>query len=94
MILSFPAPPGILSMHWLADHLLLWQSPVTHAALLSAHSYYFHTLIRMDAVFSTVLHACWLLGGVFVVAKIALGRRESNWLFDGASLCGYQGAVV
>lgn len=74
-------------MHWLADHLLLWQSPITHESLNSAHTYYANTVLRMEAPFSAILHGGWMLAAAVVAFKILKGRRESNWLFDGASLC-------
>ncbi|PWO00216.1 hypothetical protein FA09DRAFT_328320 [Tilletiopsis washingtonensis] len=82
---------GTLAVHWTADHLLLWQSPITRASLLSAHGYYAETLGHLSA---RALAALYALGGAAVLAccvKIAAGR-ESNWLFDGASLFLY-GAV-
>lgn len=79
-------------MHWLADHLLLWQSPLTHASVVSAHAYYSNTLIvptPSTVPFARILHTGWIIGAFIVLAKLAKGRRESNWLFDGASLCEY-----
>ena len=82
-----PIHAGTLSMHWLADHLLLWQSPITHESLLSAHAYYSNTVLGMDTPFAYALHAGWVLAAGVLIGKILGGRRESNWLFDGASLC-------
>ncbi|PWN93068.1 hypothetical protein FA10DRAFT_263773 [Acaromyces ingoldii] len=76
---------GTLAMHWTADHLVLWQSPVTRPSLLSAHIYYSHTLVSMPEYFTIGQYAVGTLGGVMLLAKV-LGGRESNWLFDGASL--------
>ncbi|UZJ54570.1 hypothetical protein CBS101457_003890 [Exobasidium rhododendri] len=76
---------GTLAMHWTADHLVLWQSPVTRPSLLSAHLYYTHTLVEMPAIFNTVQYAVGLAGSFILILKAA-GGRESNWLFDGASL--------
>lgn len=95
---------GVLSMHWTADHLLLWQSPITHQSLVSAHAYYSHTYGINSGSFlpssiragqgsaevkeqGLVLHLAWALGCLLVLSKIFFGRRQSNWLFDGASLC-------
>lgn len=80
-------------MHWTADHLVLWQSPVTRPSLLSAHIYYSHTLVSMPEYFIIGQYAVGTLGGVMLLAK-ALGGRESNWLFDGASLCECIDAVL
>ncbi|PWN54317.1 hypothetical protein IE53DRAFT_383091 [Violaceomyces palustris] len=76
---------GTLAMHWTADHLLLWQTPVTHDSLLSAHTYYQSTLVEMDPYFTHTLHGIGMLGALLLISKV-LGGRESNWLFDGASL--------
>lgn len=73
-------------MHWTADHLLLWQSPITHVSLLSALNYYHHTLVQMSQPFNAALHTVGIIGAALLASK-ALGGRESNWLFDGASLC-------
>lgn len=73
-------------MHWSADHLVLWQSPVTRPSLLSAHVYYSYTLVEMPEYFTWGQYAIGSLGGLMLLTK-ALGGRESNWLFDGASLC-------
>jgi hypothetical protein len=84
---------GTLAVHWTADHLLLWQSPITRASLLSAHGYYAETLGHLSV---RALAALYALGGAAVLAccvKIAAGR-ESNWLFDGASLCESGGRVA
>lgn len=84
---------GTLSMHWSADHLLLWQAPITRASLLSAHAYYADTLANLSA---RALASLYALGGAAVLAccvKIAAGR-ESNWLFDGASLCEWCGRCM
>ena len=81
-------------MHWLADHLLLWQSPITHANLISAHRYYSNSLINSDPRFNAALHSIWVIGALTVLAKIVLGRRESNWLFDGASLFLYSASAL
>ncbi|CAO1638681.1 unnamed protein product [Sympodiomycopsis kandeliae] len=85
---------GTLSMHWLADHLLLWQSPITHESLISAHAYYSNTVVSMQSPFNYILHAGWILAASIVLSKILGGRRESNWLFDGASLFLYIAAGV
>lgn len=73
-------------MHWTADHLVLWQSPVTRSSLLSAHAYYTHTLVEMPIWFSIFQYSMGILVAGTLILKAA-GGRESNWLFDGASLC-------
>lgn len=80
-------------MHWTADHLLLWQSPITHQSLLSAHVYYTHTLVRMPRAFA-LLHTAISTSCAGIILAKALGGRESNWLFDGASLFLYGAAVL
>lgn len=103
---------GVLSMHWTADHLLLWQSPITHQSLVSAHAYYSHTYGVNSGSFlpssvggtgkgsadvkeqGLVLHLAWALGCLLVLSKIFFGRRQSNWLFDGASLCEWKGKAA
>ncbi|CAO1617000.1 unnamed protein product [Parajaminaea phylloscopi] len=88
---------GILAMHWQADHLLLWQSPLTHESLISAHSYYSNTLlapVSSRAPFVTILHGAWTAGAILVVTKLLRGRKESNWLFDGASLFLYAASLL
>ncbi|EPQ31150.1 uncharacterized protein PFL1_01339 [Pseudozyma flocculosa PF-1] len=76
---------GTLAIHWTADHLILWQTPVTHDSLRTAHVYYQNTMVDMSANFSKALHGVGLIGALLLISK-ALGGRESNWLFDGASL--------
>lgn len=73
-------------MHWSADHLVLWQAPVTRPSLLSAHIYYADTLVDMPPLFNAVQYAVGIAGSLILILKAA-GGRESNWLFDGASLC-------
>lgn len=80
-------------MHWTADHLVLWQSPVTHDSLVSAHIYYTHTLALIPPSFSLIQKVIGTAAAAFIVFK-ALGGRESNWLFDGASLFLYGAAVL
>ncbi|CAO1627035.1 unnamed protein product [Jaminaea pallidilutea] len=90
---------GILAVHWLADHLVLWQSPITHASLVSAHGYYRNTLLEVGTSSShraivALIHATWTIGAVLVVGKLLKGRKESNWLFDGASLFLYAASLL
>lgn len=73
-------------MHWTADHLLLWQSPITRPSLLSAQMYYANTLVHMPPAFHTLHYVVGTSGAAILLSK-ALGGKESNWLFDGASLC-------
>jgi hypothetical protein len=82
---------GTLAMHWTADHLVLWQSPVTRPSLLSAHIYYINTLVEMPPLFNAIQYAVGIAGSFVLIFKAA-GGRESNWLFDGASLCELLGA--
>lgn len=79
-------PAGTLAMHWTSDHLLLWQAPVTRASLVSAHIYYVNTLVNMSQRFH-LLYSATATSGVALLVSKALSGRESNWLFDGASLC-------
>lgn len=72
-------------MHWTADHLILWQSPVTYDSVVTAYTYYKDTMVEMPSIFSKFLHAVGTLAALLLISK-ALGGRESNWLFDGASL--------
>ncbi|KAE8234077.1 hypothetical protein CF326_g883 [Tilletia indica] len=78
---------GTLAMHWTADHLLLWQSPITPTSLLRSYTYYSRSLLPVldSAPHATVLYGAGLLGSSVTLLK-AWGGRESNWLFDGASL--------
>ncbi len=72
-------------MHWTADHLILWQAPVTYDSVVTAYTYYSDTMVDMPYIFRKILHGVGTLAAVLLIAK-ALGGRESNWLFDGASL--------
>ncbi|KAK0551005.1 hypothetical protein OC846_000131 [Tilletia horrida] len=78
---------GTLALHWTADHLLLWQSPITSISLQRSYTYYAQSLIPcLDSPpHSAILYGAGLLGSTTTLLK-ALGGRESNWLFDGASL--------
>ncbi|KAN0062574.1 hypothetical protein ACQY0O_005106 [Thecaphora frezii] len=76
---------GTLAIHWTADHLVLWQTPVTYESLQVAHTYYQNTLVDMAGGFSKALHSVGLVVITLLISK-ALGGKESNWLFDGASL--------
>lgn len=76
---------GTLAMHWTADHLILWQSPVTYDSVVTAYTYYQDTMVEMPSIFSKLLHTVGTLAALLLISK-ALGGRESNWLFDGASL--------
>lgn len=76
---------GTLAMHWTADHLILWQSPVTYDSVATAYTYYQDTMVDMPLVFQRLLHGSGTLVALLIISK-ALGGRESNWLFDGASL--------
>jgi hypothetical protein len=80
-------------MHWTADHLLLWQSPITRESLLSAQTYYNIALVNMPHAFHLIHMALATSGAAFLLTK-ALGGRESNWLFDGASLFLYGATAV
>lgn len=40
----------------------------------------------MTPTFSGIIHGVGVTGAITLGAKV-LGGRESNWLFDGASLC-------
>jgi len=84
---------GTLAMHWTADHLVLWQSPVTRNSLLSAHSYYANTMVDIPPLFNALQYIVGIAGSFLLIFKAA-GGRESNWLFDGASLCKYKAALV
>lgn len=79
---------GTLAMHWNADHLVLWQSPVTRPSLILAHIYYNDTLVKIPSLFQMLHYSVGTSGAALLVIKV-LGGRESNWLFDGASLCKY-----
>ncbi|KAL9940490.1 hypothetical protein V8E36_001195 [Tilletia maclaganii] len=78
---------GTLALHWSADHLLLWQSPITPTSLYRSFTYYSNSLLPVldSPGHGPVLYAAGLLGSTVTLLK-ALGGRESNWLFDGASL--------
>ncbi len=47
--------------------------------------YYQDTMVDMPFVFQKLLHGVGTLSALLLISK-ALGGRESNWLFDGASL--------
>ncbi|PWY99037.1 hypothetical protein BCV70DRAFT_201261 [Testicularia cyperi] len=76
---------GTLAMHWTADHLMLWQNPVTYDSVVTAYTYYQDTMVDMTPLFRKTLHGVGTLAALLLISK-ALGGRESNWLFDGASL--------
>ncbi|CAD6883969.1 unnamed protein product [Tilletia caries] len=78
---------GTLAMHWTADHLLLWQSPITPDSLLRSYTYYSRSLLPVlnSPPHAVILYGAGLIGSAVTLLK-ALGGRESNWLFDGASL--------
>lgn len=76
---------GTLAIHWTADHLMLWQTPVTYDSVLTAYTYYQDTMVEMPTYFHRILHGIGTLATLLLGSK-ALGGRESNWLFDGASL--------
>ncbi|KDN40443.1 hypothetical protein K437DRAFT_258667 [Tilletiaria anomala UBC 951] len=76
---------GTLAMHWTADHLMLWQTPITRQSLLTAHEYYHYTFSDASKTFQSAIVGVACLGAGTAFVKI-LGGRESNWLFDGASL--------
>lgn len=84
---------GTLAMHWTADHLVLWQSPITRPSLLSAQAYYANTLVHMPNSFHSIHYIIGTSGAAILVYK-ALGGRESNWLFDGASLFLYGASAL
>ena len=74
-------------MHWQADHLMLWQTPITRQSLLTAHEYYHFTFTSSSRPrFQEVIVGITCIGAGSAFLKV-LGGRESNWLFDGASLC-------
>ncbi len=72
-------------MHWTADHLILWQAPVTYDSVVTAYTYYQDTMVDMPSVHRKLLLGIGTLAALLLISK-ALGGRESNWLFDGASL--------
>lgn len=76
---------GTLAIHWTADHLMLWQTPVTYDSVLTAYTYYQDTIVDMPWLFHRIIHATGTVATLLLGSK-ALGGRESNWLFDGASL--------
>lgn len=78
---------GTTFTHWIADHNVLWSSPLTPAALEQSIRYY-----GMLAGGTAALG--WVYLGVLLVAFIAAaGKLCSDWgkggevLFDGASVC-------
>lgn len=80
---------GTTFTHWIADHNVLWSSPLTPAALEQSIRYY-----GMLAGGTAALG--WVYLGVLLVAFIAAaGKLCSDWgkggevLFDGASVCEY-----
>ncbi|KAI3478180.1 hypothetical protein L1887_59909 [Cichorium endivia] len=72
-------------MHWTADHLILWQAPVTYDSVVTAYTYYQDTMVDMPSIHRKLLLGIGTLAALLLISK-ALGGRESNWLFDGASL--------
>ncbi|GAK66508.1 uncharacterized protein PAN0_013d4730 [Moesziomyces antarcticus] len=76
---------GTLAMHWTADHLILWQAPVTYDSVVTAYTYYQDTMVDMPSIHRKLLLGIGTLAALLLISK-ALGGRESNWLFDGASL--------
>ncbi|GAC94842.1 hypothetical protein PHSY_002415 [Pseudozyma hubeiensis SY62] len=56
---------GTLAMHWTADHLILWQSPVTYDSVVTAYTYYKDTMVEMPSIFSKFLHAVGAAGLVY-----------------------------
>lgn len=85
-------PTGTTFTHWIADHNVLWSSPLTPGALEQSIRYY-----ALIAGGSAALG--WVYIGVLLVAFVAAaGKLCSDWgkggeiLFDGASVCEYYGS--
>ncbi len=79
---------GTTFTHWIADHNVLWNSPVTSEALAESIRYY--ALLGTGPQFLAYIYV-----GIGVAALIAAGwKLHSGWrgkggevLWDGASLC-------
>lgn len=87
---------GTLAVHWTADHLVLWQRPLTAEHLAAAHAYYARTFPRdtlpgggvgdVHAWAQRGIAAAGIIGAAGAGVKVFAGG-EGNWLFDGATLC-------
>ena len=77
---------GVLCMHWQADSLVLLNAQPSHADLLQAANYYAHLAQAPPRSYVHLLLATGTLQMCILGYKMFV-RQESNWLFDGASLC-------
>lgn len=73
-------------MHWHADYILLWQGPVGQPELLQALHHYSNAIGVWSDKYMTVLLSIGTLQTMVLLFQIFVGK-ETNWLFDGASLC-------
>ncbi len=82
---------GITFTHWIADHNVLWTSPVTPAAISTSISYY---TILGNADPGLYWAWCGVAGIALAAAGWRVGRglggvkggEGGGWLFDGGSL--------
>ena len=79
---------GTTFTHWIADHNVLWRSPLTKDAL--EQSIYYYSLLSNAP---TGLGWVYIAAGVLALAS-AGGRMMKDWkgrhgevIFDGGSLC-------
>lgn len=77
---------GILWVHWRADYVILWEGTVSQRALLDALHYYTNTVGSSPEKYATVLVTIGTIQTLVLLFKMFAGK-ETNWLFDGASLC-------
>ena len=77
---------GILFMHWHADYILLWQEPARDREVLYALHYYLNTVGVWSDKYIAALFTVISIQISVLLFQIFSGK-ETNWLFDGASLC-------
>ncbi|WFC93937.1 hypothetical protein MBRA1_000563 [Malassezia brasiliensis] len=72
-------------MHWHADYILLWQEPARDREVLFALHYYFNTVgVWSDKYIATLFTVVSIQ--ISVLLFHIFSGKETNWLFDGASL--------
>ncbi|KAI3627666.1 hypothetical protein CBS14141_001667 [Malassezia furfur] len=76
---------GILFMHWHADYILLWQEPARDREVLYALHYYLNTVGVWSDKYIAALFTVISIQISVLLFQIFSGK-ETNWLFDGASL--------
>lgn len=77
---------GVLWVNWRADYLVIWQEPASQTTLLDALHFYSNTVGAEPAKYTAVFLAVGTVQTVILLFKMLVGK-ETNWLFDGASLC-------